>query len=110
MKKSSKPLIIIIVSMLVLVTVILLISQGIRFKYEALQRESAQLESQIKMEAIKSSNLRANYQMLTAEELIKKFAADELGLVDAGTNLNKKIIILNEDIVELSESMINYNE
>jgi hypothetical protein len=96
--------------MLVLVTVILLISQGIRFKYEALQRESAQLESQLKMETIKSSNLRANYQMLTAEELIKKFAADELGLVDAGTNLNKKIIILNEDIVELSETMINYNE
>lgn len=107
MKKSSKPLIIIIASILILLTIILLISQGLRFKYEALQRESAGLESEIKTEAIKLSNLTANYQMLTAEEVIRKYAIEELGLIEAESNSDNKIVILNEDIIELSESMKN---
>lgn len=107
MKKSSKPLIIIIASILILLTIILLISQGLRFKYEALQRESAKLESDIKTEAIKLSNLTANYQMLTAEEVIRKYAIEELGLIEAESNNDNKIVILSEDIIELSESLKN---
>ena len=82
MKQSYKSLIAVIVSLLVLSTLLILTSQGLRLKYEELQREFAQLENQMKTEKNISVRLKANYQMLTAEDLIKSFANSELGLVD----------------------------
>jgi len=110
MKKSSKPLIIIITSLLILLTIIILISQGLRLKYEELQRELAQLENQIKTEKTQSVGLMANYQMLTAEDVIKKYAMNELGLVDAGSDTVARVIISNEEITKLTESVRNNNE
>ncbi len=110
MKKSSKPLIIIITTLLVLITLIVLISQGLRLKYEELQREIAQMEYQIKTEKTQSVGLKANYQMLTAEDVIKKYAMNELGLVDAGSDPTRVVILSSEDIAHLSENVLNSNE
>ena len=110
MKKSSKPLIVLFASLLVVITIILLISQGLRFKYEELQRELARLENQIKTEKTQMVNLRANHQMLSAEDVIKKYASNELGLVETGSDSEKKITLFSEDIVKLSESLEDFNE
>jgi len=110
MKKSSKPLIIIITSLLVLITIIILFAQSLRLKYEELQRELAQLENQMKTEKTQSVGLKANYQMLTAEDIIKKYAIYELGLVDASSDPIRKITLSTEDIAKLSESVLNVNE
>ena len=110
MKKSSKPLIIVIASLLVLSTIILLISQGLRLKYEELQRELAQLESKIKLEKTQSVSLKANYQMLTAEDVIKKYAVNELGLVNAENDNENKITLSKENIGNLSEKIGSLNE
>ncbi len=103
MKKSSKPLIVLFASMLVIVTLILLISQGLRFKYEEQQRESAELVNRIKTEKSILANLQANFQMLSAEDMIKKYAADELGLVEADSNSDDKITLDIENLNRLAE-------
>jgi cell division protein FtsB len=110
MKKSSKPLIVLIASLLVLITIIVLVAQGLQLKYEELQRELTQLENQMKTEKTQSVGLKANYQMLTAEDIIKKFAMNELDLVDADFDPNNKITISTEEITELSESMENLHD
>jgi cell division protein FtsB len=110
MKKSYKPLIVLVASLLVVITIILLISQGLRFKYEELQREFAQLGNQIKTEKAQMVNLRANHQMLSAEDVIKKYASIELGLIETESDSEKKITLFSEDIVKLSESLEDLNE
>jgi cell division protein FtsL len=110
MKKSSKPLIIVIASLLVLLTIIILLSQGLRLKYEELQREFTHLENKIRTEKTQSVALKANYQMLTAEDVVKKFAAQELGLVIDENNNHQKINLVKEEIAKLSESMESLNE
>jgi len=110
MKKSSKPLIIVIASFLVLLTIVVLIAQGSRLKYEELQREFAQLENRIKTEKNQSVTYKANYQMLTAEDVIKKFAVLELGLVEDNYTNDKKLYLSREDIAKLSEGVERMHE
>jgi cell division protein FtsB len=110
MKKSSKPLIIVIASFLILLTIVVLIAQGLRLKYEELQREFAQLENRIKTEKNQSVTYKANYQMLTAEDVIKKFAVLELGLVEDNYTKDQKIYLSREDIAKLSEGMERMHE
>lgn len=110
MTQSSKPLIVIVASILVLITIIILISQGLRLKYEELQRELAQLETQIKTEKTQSVALKANYQMLTEEDIIKQYAVHKLGLVYSDNENEQKIILLKEDIANLSESLESMND
>ena len=110
MKKSSKPLIIVIASFLVLITIIALFAQGLRLKYEELQREFAQLESRIKTEKNKSVTHRANYQMLTAEDVIKKYAVYELGLIEDEQLSDRKIILSGEELTNISEVMERIHE
>jgi cell division protein FtsB len=110
MKKSSKPLIIVIASFLVLLTIVVLIAQGLRLKYEELQREFAQLENRIKTEKNQSVTYKANYQMLTAEDVIKKFAILELGLVGDNYTNDQKIYLSREDIAKLSEGVERMHE
>jgi cell division protein FtsB len=110
MKKSSKPLIIVIASFLVLLTIVVLIAQGLRLKYEELQREFAQLENRIKTEKNQSVTYKANYQMLTAEDVIKNFAVLELGLVEDNYAKGQKIYLSREDIAKLSEGVERMHE
>jgi hypothetical protein len=110
MKKSFKPFIVVISSLLVLITILLLISQGLRLKYEGLQRELAQLEKQIKTEKFQMTNLLANYQMLTAEDIIKQYALNDLALVVADSDSNDTITLNKEEIVKLNESLEDRHE
>lgn len=110
MKKSSKPLIVVVASLLVLLTVIILISQGLRLKYEELQREFVEFENRIKSEKTQSVSLKANYQMLTEEDVIKKYAISELGLVNAVIDDENKITLSKNNIAELSEIVESLNE
>lgn len=110
MKQSSKPLIVIVASILVLITIIILISQGLRLKYEELQRELTQIENKIKTEKTQSVALKANYQMLTEEDIIKQYAVQKLGLVYSDNENEQKIILLKEDIANLSESLESMND
>jgi cell division protein FtsB len=110
MKRSSKPLIVFVASILVLITIIILISQGLRLKYEELQRELTQLENKIKTEKTQSVALKANYQMLTEEDIIKQYAVSNLGLVYSDKNEEQKIILLSEDVANLSECLENLND
>ena len=110
MKRSSKPLIIIVASILVLTTFMILVAQGLRLKYEELQRESAQLENQIKAEKNQSVKYKANFQMLTTEDFIKKYAAMELGLIEDDRAGDQKIYLSKEEIVNLSKDVEKRNE
>lgn len=110
MKKSFKPLIVVLSSLLVLITILLLISQGLRLQYEELQRKLAQLEKQIKNDKTQMINLSANYQMLTAEDEIKQYALNELALVTADSDSIDKITLNKGDVVKLNKSLINPNE
>ena len=110
MKKSSKPLIIIIASLLVLITIVVLIAQGLRLKYEELQREFTQLESSIKTEKNISVTNKANFQMLTAEDVIEKFAINELGLVEDSNVNDRKIFLSGEEIAIVAKAVENANE
>lgn len=110
MKKSSKPLIVVVASFLLLITIILIIAQGLRLKYEELQRNFAQLESSIRTEKNRSVTNKANYQMLTAEDVIKKFAVNELGLVEDDQVGDRKIFLSGEEIAIVSEAVENANE
>jgi len=110
MKKSSKPLIVLVASFLLLITIIVITAQGLRLKYEELQRDLAQMESRIKTEKNKSVTNKANYQMLTAEDVIKKLAVNELGLVEDDKLSDRKIYLSGEEIAFVSEAVENASE
>jgi hypothetical protein len=48
--------------------------------------------------------------MLTAEDVIKQYALDELALVSADTDSIDKIILNREDLVKLTESLEDSHE
>ncbi len=79
-------------------------------KYEGLQRELAQLESRIKSEKTQSVSLKANYQMLTEEDVIKKYAFNELDLVNSDNDSENIITLSKENIANLSEKVESLNE
>jgi len=110
MKKSSKPLIIVVASFLVLITIIILLSQGLRLKYEELQRQLTEIENTIKKEKTQSVALKANYQMLTSEEIVKPFATKQLGLIDTNEDDKEKLFISRKDIASVSETVESINE
>lgn len=110
MKKSSKPLIVLITSLLIVSTIMVLIAQGLKFKYEEKQREMAQLENQIKTERTVEANLKANHQMLTSEDVIKKFASEQLGLIDADIDTENRITIYLDDMISLAENIEEADE
>ena len=70
MKKSAKPFIIKIIFLLVVVTSMVLVSIGLRFKYEELMREKSELNNKLKEERTKTVNLIAEYHAYSSEEKI----------------------------------------
>lgn len=110
MKRSSKPVIFFIVVFLLLITAIVLIAQGLRFKYEELIRERTQLEEEIRSEKTKKVNHFADYQMYTDEDLIKEYALNELGMIEEDRQSIIKITINKEELEEISEQLQEKNE
>jgi cell division protein FtsL len=81
MNKSAKPFIIKIIFLLVVVTSIVLISIGLRFKYEELIRQESELNNTLKDERTKKINLIAEYQAYSSEEKIISAAENKLGMI-----------------------------
>jgi len=81
MKKSAKPFIIKIIFLLVVVTTMVLVSIGLRFKYEELMREKSELNNMLKEERTKKVNFIAEYQAYSSEAKIISVAENELGMI-----------------------------
>jgi cell division protein FtsB len=102
MKKSAKPLIVIVMFLLLVITALVLISVGLRLKYEESVRTKVELQKILKSERTKKVNLVANYQMVAAEDVITRSAKNDLGMVkniEPGIN----ITVSKDKIEELSQ-------
>ena len=105
MNKNSKPSIFVIIFFLLLLTAILLLAQGLRLKCEELIRERTQLDGEIRSHKINKVSLIASYQMYTTEDVIKQYAADQLGLIENDMETSKKII-LKKELIEETENKL----
>jgi len=81
MNKSAKPLIVKFILLLVIVTSMVLVSVGLRFKYEELMREKSEFNKMLKEERTKKVNLIAEYQAYSSEDKIVSVAENKLGMI-----------------------------
>ena len=98
MKNSAKPFIIKIIFLLVVVTSIVLVSIGLRFKYEELMREKSEITNKLKEERTKKVNLIAEYQAYSSKEKIISVAENKLGMI---RRIQPKITIsVNKNLIK----------
>jgi len=104
MKKSSKPIIFLLLTLLLIVTVFALVSVGIKLKYEQLLLQKDKAEKTYKSESEKKIKLTAEYQTVTAEERIVSVAKSELGLI---RNIESPFVIKydNDKVERLSATI-----
>lgn len=81
MKKSSKPTIFLLITLLLIVTVFALATIGLKLKYEQFLLQKDKAEKTYKTESQRKIKLTAEYQTVTAEERIVAVAKSELGLI-----------------------------
>jgi cell division protein FtsL len=81
MSKSSKPLIVKIILLLIIVTSMVLVSIGLRFKYEELMRSKSKLNNMLKEQRTNKVNLIAEYQAFSSEDKIISVAENKLGMI-----------------------------
>ena len=109
MKKSSKPAIFLLITLLIIITVFALVSVGLKLKYEQflLQRDKA--EKTFKSESQRKIKLTAEYQTVTAEERIVAVAKADLGLI---RNIEPAFVIKYDisKIEEINEILIEKYE
>jgi cell division protein FtsL len=99
MKKSSKPTIFLLITLLLIVTVFALVTIGLKLKYEQFLLQKDKAEKTYKTESQRKIKLTAEFQTVTAEERIVAVAKSELGLI---RNIDPAIII-KYDINKLEE-------
>ncbi|GIK20876.1 MAG: hypothetical protein HND40_09820 [Ignavibacteriota bacterium] len=100
MKKSSKPTLLLVLSLLLIVTVFALLNVGVKLKYEQKLLLKDKAEKTIKAENQKRIKLTAEYQTVTAEERIVNTAKSELGMIRNAGNT----VIINVDRKKLEEN------
>jgi len=105
MKKSSKPYVFIVMLLFLVITLILIAVQGLRFRCEELIRQRTVLEDEIRIGKSTGVNLIAHYQTLTAEDRIEQYAIGVLDLSRTNNEPGKKIIINNIRINEVTEKL-----
>jgi biopolymer transport protein ExbD len=98
MKKSYKPMILVLLILLVSTTAIILLSIGIRLKYEELTRQKVRLEKELSIENTIRIKLLADHQMYADENIIETFAKENLGMIKR--DKPALIIKINQDNVE----------
>jgi cell division protein FtsL len=81
MKKSSKPTIFLLITLLLIVTVFALATIVLKLKYEQFLLQKDKAEKTYKTERQRKIKLTAEYQTVTAEERIVALAKSELGLI-----------------------------
>ena len=106
MKKSAKPLIIKIIFLLVIVTSMVLVSIGLRFKYEELMREKSKLNKILKEERTQRVNLIAEYQAYSSKEKIISVAENKLGMIRRTEP--KLTITVNKNLVKKVNEKLKY--
>ena len=99
MKKSSKPTIFLLITLLLIVTMFALVTIGLKLKYEQFLLQKDKAEKTYKTESQRKIKLTAEYQTVTAEERIVAVAKSELGLI---RNIEPALII-KYDINKLEE-------
>ncbi len=98
MKQSAKPFIIKIIFLLVVVTSMVLVSIGLRFKYEELIREKSELNKILKEKRTQKVNLIAKFQAFSSKEKIISIAENKLGMI---RRTQPKITInVNKDLIK----------
>jgi cell division protein FtsL len=98
MKQSAKPFIIKIIFLLVVVTSMVLVSIGLRFKYEELIREKSGLNKILKEKRTQKVNLIAEFQAFSSKEKIISIAENKLGMI---RRTQPKITInVNKDLIK----------
>lgn len=104
MKKSSKPTLFLILTMLLISAAFVLMSVGVKLKYEQYLLLKDKAEKTFKEESQKKIKLTAEYQTVTAEERIVFVAKTELGLI---RNVEAPLIIKfdNEKVLNIEESL-----
>jgi hypothetical protein len=104
MKKSSKPTLFLILTLLLISAAFVLISVGVKLKYEQYLLLKDKAEKTFKEESQKKIKLTAEYQTVTAEERIVFVAKTELGLI---RNVEAPLIIKfdNEKVLNIEESL-----
>lgn len=104
MKKSSKPTLFLILTLLLISAAFVLMSVGVKLKYEQYLLLKDKAEKTFKDESQKKIKLTAEYQTVTAEERIVFVAKTELGLI---RNVEAPLIIKfdNEKVLNIEESL-----
>ncbi len=105
MKKSSKPLIAVVVLFLITIAAIVLGYVSIKLKCEVMTRQKVLTEEKLNAKNNTRVSLIAEYQYYTAEDRIIEIAKDELGMIKQNTP-SIKIDVSKEKIQEIS-NMIN---
>ena len=104
MKKSHKPLIVVLFFLLVSLTAIFLISIGLKLKYEELTRKKVELEKNLRDENTFKIKLLADYQMYSDENTIETFARENLGMIKRN-KAALKIKINQEEIDKINDEL-----
>lgn len=109
MKKSSKPAILMVIILLMIVTAFALVGVGIKLKYEQSLLLRDDFQKRMKTERQRKIKLTAEYQMVTAEDRIISVAINELGLIK---NLQPSVIIKfnKEKLEEVTEDLLEKYE
>lgn len=109
MKKSSKPAIFLLITLLLIVTVFALASVGLKLKYEQFLLQKDKAEKTLKAASQRKIKLTAEYQTVTAEERIVAVAKSDLGLI---RNVEPAFIIKydNNKIEDINEILIEKYE
>jgi cell division protein FtsL len=81
MKKSAKPAIFLLITLLLIVTVFALVSIGLKLKYEQFVLQKDKAEKTYKTESQRKIKLTAEYQTVIAEERIVSIAETQLGMI-----------------------------
>jgi cell division protein FtsL len=104
MKKSSKPTIFIILTLLLILTAFALVSVGVKLKYEQYVLQKDKAEKIYKSENQRKIKLTAEFQTVTSEERIVAVAKSDLGMI---RNIEAPLVIKyeNQKIENLSETL-----
>jgi hypothetical protein len=102
MKKSSKPILFFVLTLLIISAVVFLLRVSLKIKYEQLVVKKIKLENDFKTNSNLKDKLKANYESLIAEERIVAVAKSELGLI---RNIEPAFIVKydNNKIKEINE-------
>ncbi len=104
MKKSSKPLIAIVVFFLITVAVLMLGYVSIKLKCEVMTKQKVLAEEKLNAKNNTRVSLIAEYQFYTAEDRIVEIAKNDLGMIKQNSP-SIKIDVSKERIQEISENI-----